>query len=213
MNLTATQLGAIPPPCHHKLRIDFLVSPDTTSSSQPPRTSSRSSGSTANGSRKSKPCGASSLPKRTALRSGGWTEAEMEYTLRLSADFKDGLVSDAATGILLRQYLSLKLNCSPMRLSKKFDKSSGILGMHRYDPTASVLSGLTPEMRRLRKKELKQLEDAFHKNSSEVKADVMQAEVRSMKRRRLHRHPQEPPTPCAMMAPLDLLVALACHAA
>ncbi|RHY34273.1 hypothetical protein DYB32_001031 [Aphanomyces invadans] len=144
----------------------------------------------------------------------------MEYTLRLSADFKDGLLPDATAGILLRQYLSAKLNCLPMRLSKKFDKSSGILGMHRYDPTASVLSGLTPEMRRLRKKELKQLEEAFLKESNHVVASdddesmAVSSEFRSAKRRRLPK-PQSQPTfpPCAAMAPLDLLVALACHVA
>ncbi|KAF0700484.1 Aste57867_9014 [Aphanomyces stellatus] len=160
--------------CPAKLRLDFLMSPPL----------HRRRADTAH--RKSR-----LAPKDKSLkRSGGWTVSELEYTFRLSADFKDGLLSDAAPGILLRQYLSTKLNCSPMRLSKKFDKTSGILGTHRYDPTASVLAGLTPEMRRTRKRELKQLEEAFRKSnddsatpsSSPPTDDVI---CRSVKRRRV----------------------------
>ncbi|CAK4066365.1 unnamed protein product [Aphanomyces euteiches] len=194
MEPTSTSVSSNNP----KLRIDFLMSP------------SPSLNKPATAGRKVK---VTPTPTKQARRAGGWTVAELEYTFRLSADFKDGLLPDAPPGILLRQYLSLKLNCSPMRLSKKFDKSSGILGMHRYDPTASVLAGLTPEMRRARKKELKQLEEAFRKSAADdtevVDVDAA-ATAAGRKRRKVNPLPSGVSSPRAPSS-LDLLVSMACR--
>ena len=39
---------------------------------------------------------------------------------RVIRDFNGGLLTDAAPGTTLRSYLSDRLNCAPMRITKKF---------------------------------------------------------------------------------------------
>jgi hypothetical protein len=53
------------------------------------------------------------------LRSGKWTTEEEEYTKQAITDFCSGTLNDCAEGMSLRAYLSQKLNCDPMRISKK----------------------------------------------------------------------------------------------
>ena len=55
----------------------------------------------------------------SVLRRGKWTAEEEAYVERVIRDFNGGLL-DAAPGTTLRSYLSAKLNCDPMRISKKF---------------------------------------------------------------------------------------------
>jgi len=53
------------------------------------------------------------------LRRGKWTASEEAYTVLLIDCFDKG-IADCENGMTLRTYLSRKLHCSPMRISKKY---------------------------------------------------------------------------------------------
>jgi hypothetical protein len=53
------------------------------------------------------------------LRRGKWTVEEESYVARVIHDFNSGFL-DAPAGTTLRSYLSEKLQCDPMRITKKF---------------------------------------------------------------------------------------------
>ena len=55
-----------------------------------------------------------------SLRTGKWTPEEEEYAKKVIADFHAGVLR-APPATRLRKYLSEKLNCDPMRISKKFE--------------------------------------------------------------------------------------------
>jgi len=57
--------------------------------------------------------------KKTSLRRGKWTVEEEAYVARVIQDFNYGYL-DAPAGTTLRTYLSEKLKCDPMRITKKF---------------------------------------------------------------------------------------------
>ncbi|RHY05184.1 hypothetical protein DYB36_006683 [Aphanomyces astaci] len=106
-----------------------------------------------------KPSGGSS-----EQRCGPWSDAEVAYATRLSDDFKLGLLSDVPNGIPLRKWLSEKLNCTPMRLSKKFDKTSGVLGMCRYTCNVMTIASMSAEKSKRRQEQLESLEAAFRQS-------------------------------------------------
>jgi len=56
---------------------------------------------------------------RENVRRGKWTQEEQIYAERLIRNFEAGLLP-LENGATLRAYLSKKLNCDPMRISKKF---------------------------------------------------------------------------------------------
>jgi hypothetical protein len=53
-------------------------------------------------------------------RAGKWTVDEETFALSLIKDFEAGILLDCEEGSTLRSYLARKLNCAPMRISKKF---------------------------------------------------------------------------------------------
>jgi len=57
--------------------------------------------------------------KKPSLRRGKWTVEEEAYVARVIQDFNYGYL-DAPAGTTLRTYLSEKLKCDPMRITKKF---------------------------------------------------------------------------------------------
>ena len=60
-------------------------------------------------------------PKHSKLmRSGKWTPEEESFANRLVLEFERGTLGDCDEGCTLRSYLAKKLNCAPMRISKKF---------------------------------------------------------------------------------------------
>ena len=59
----------------------------------------------------------SSNPRR---KSGKWSLEEEYYAKQLVTAFENGTLDDCEEGRTLRSYLSMKLNCAPMRISKKF---------------------------------------------------------------------------------------------
>lgn len=60
-----------------------------------------------------------SKSKHGPLRRGKWTVEEEAYVARVIQDFNSGFL-DAPAGTTLRTYLSEKLQCDPMRITKKF---------------------------------------------------------------------------------------------
>ncbi len=54
------------------------------------------------------------------LKTGKWTFDEEQYANELIANFESGELDDCEEGTTLRAYLSRKLRCPPMRISKKF---------------------------------------------------------------------------------------------
>mmetsp|Transcript_22668 Transcript_22668/g.50841 ORF Transcript_22668/g.50841 Transcript_22668/m.50841 type:complete len:171 (+) Transcript_22668:134-646(+) len=53
-------------------------------------------------------------------RSGKWTAEEETFANRLIEGFEGGTLLDCDDGSTLRSYLAKRLNCAPMRISKKF---------------------------------------------------------------------------------------------
>ena len=53
-------------------------------------------------------------------RRGRWTPEEEAYAQSLIKEFEAGMLDDCENGTTLRSYLSRKLHCAPMRISKKF---------------------------------------------------------------------------------------------
>lgn len=53
-------------------------------------------------------------------RSGKWSVQEELMASQMIADFEAGLLKDCVNGCTLRSYLARKLNCSTMRIAKKF---------------------------------------------------------------------------------------------
>ena len=60
-----------------------------------------------------------------SLRRGKWTVEEESYVARVIQDFNSGYLN-APAGTTLRSYLSDKLHCDPMRITKKFTGDSCI---------------------------------------------------------------------------------------
>lgn len=70
--------------------------------------------------------GKSTSPKPgSTLRRGKWTVEEETYVARIIQDFNSGFLN-APAGTTLRSYLSEKLQCDPMRITKKFTGDSCI---------------------------------------------------------------------------------------
>uniref|UniRef100_A0A7S2R8N1 Uncharacterized protein n=1 Tax=Rhizochromulina marina TaxID=1034831 RepID=A0A7S2R8N1_9STRA len=63
--------------------------------------------------------------KIKTLRRGKWTPEEERYVQQIINDFNNGTLAVSA-GTTLRSYLSAKLNCDPMRITKKFTGDSCI---------------------------------------------------------------------------------------
>lgn len=53
-------------------------------------------------------------------RAGKWSADEENLANQLVTDFENGALEDCDDGTTLRSYLARKLNCAPMRISKKF---------------------------------------------------------------------------------------------
>lgn len=65
------------------------------------------------------PSRSASRSKHGPLRRGKWTVEEEAYVARVIQDFNSGFLN-APAGTTLRTYLSEKLQCDPMRITKKF---------------------------------------------------------------------------------------------
>ena len=79
------------------------------------------------------------------LRRGKWTPEEEEYANAVVREFNSGYL-DAEAGTTLRIYLSEKLQCDPMRITKKFTGNDSI-GKRVFHPTGRIGDGLTKDAR------------------------------------------------------------------
>lgn len=77
------------------------------------------------------------------LRRGKWTAEEEAYANAVVREFNSGYL-DAPAGTTLRIYLSEKLQCDPMRITKKFTGNDSI-GKRVFHPTGRSGDGLTKE--------------------------------------------------------------------
>jgi hypothetical protein len=104
------------------------------------------------------------------LRSGKWIKEEELYADGLIEQFEGGVAPDCPSGVTLRAYLSKKLHCAPMRISKKYaGKGIGKMvfvskagGSDGASGSSSSSSG-GPEERRRREALAKEREDRFYK--------------------------------------------------
>jgi hypothetical protein len=72
------------------------------------------------------------------LRRGKWTAEEESYVARVIQDFNSGYL-DAPAGTTLRTYLSEKLKCDPMRITKKFT-GEACIGKRVFHPAVRSIS-------------------------------------------------------------------------
>ncbi|RHY47813.1 hypothetical protein DYB34_004722 [Aphanomyces astaci] len=81
-------------------------------------------------------------------RMGEWTQAEIDYAYHMSTAFKAGLFDDGIRNReSVRLWLARLLNCAPMRLSKKFNRKSKLLGMYFYKKNHAALDAMSPQDR------------------------------------------------------------------
>ncbi|OQR82570.1 hypothetical protein ACHHYP_15855 [Achlya hypogyna] len=101
---------------------------------------------------------------RPGFRKGKWTDEESVYAERMTHYFKEGLLP-LEKGTMLRMYLAEKLNCEPMRITKKFtgDECIGKQIFRPLPPTPLV----TARMQSVQT-ELKALETAFLQRIEEM---------------------------------------------
>lgn len=95
-----------------------------------------------------------------SLRRGKWTSEEEAYANKIIAFFNKGLIPNVEQGITLRTYLSDKLQCDPMRITKKYAGASCI-GKQIFQ-TNVYTNPQYAAMLRDAENELKQLENNFH---------------------------------------------------
>jgi len=79
--------------------------------------------------------------KGTARRRGKWTVEEEEYVARVIQDFNSGYLN-APAGYTLRSYLSDKLQCDPMRITKKFT-GEACIGKRVFHPAVRSATNTT----------------------------------------------------------------------
>ncbi len=63
-------------------------------------------------------------------RSGKWSVEEESFAKNLIIQFESGTAKDCEEGCTLRAYLARRLNCAPMRVSKKF--AGKVIGKVRF---------------------------------------------------------------------------------
>ena len=94
------------------------------------------------------------------LRSGKWIPEEEKYARAMIQLFEQGRIEGCENGCTLRSYLSQKLHCAPMRISKKF-AGKGI-GKMVYMSKLKEQPQQNKEHEKLVKK-VEELAEQFHK--------------------------------------------------
>jgi len=93
------------------------------------------------------------------LRRGKWTPEEERFANALIKEFEKGTIHDCENGCTLRAFLSRKLHCAPMRISKKYAGKS--IGKHVFLSRNSATTHSHQAMQ-LNIHKLRQLEFQFH---------------------------------------------------
>lgn len=81
---------------------------------------------------------------KSHLRRGKWTPEEETYARAVISDFNSGYL-DAPIGTTLRAFLSTKLECDPMRVTKKFTKEDS-LGKKVFRPAVQSNAKIAKEV-------------------------------------------------------------------
>lgn len=81
---------------------------------------------------------------KSNLRRGKWTPEEETYARAVISDFNSGYL-DAPIGTTLRAFLSTKLECDPMRVTKKFTKEDS-LGKKVFRPAVQSNAKIAKEV-------------------------------------------------------------------
>ncbi len=81
---------------------------------------------------------------KSNLRRGKWTPEEEAYARAVISDFNSGYL-DAPIGTTLRAFLSTKLECDPMRVTKKFTKEDS-LGKKVFRPAVESNAKIAKEV-------------------------------------------------------------------
>jgi hypothetical protein len=84
------------------------------------------------------PAGSVKIKSSSSLRRGKWTVEEEAYVARVIQDFNSGFLN-APAGTTLRSYLSEKLHCDPMRITKKFT-GDACIGKRVFHPAVRCAS-------------------------------------------------------------------------
>lgn len=98
--------------------------------------------------------------EKMRLRRGKWTMEEENYAKVLIKQFENGTVSNCDNGSTLRAFLSKKLHCAPMRISKKF-AGQGI-GKHVFLSRASPGSQFATARTKLHELEMQFYKSLLH---------------------------------------------------
>lgn len=104
------------------------------------------------------PAGCLEDAAKPAARAGQWTREEEDYAAKIGDLFAKGIVPNVPEGMTMRSLLATLLNCSPMRVSKKYSGEHAI-GKRSYRPCLAR----TPEAAR-DVESLRPLEQAFHRS-------------------------------------------------
>mmetsp|Transcript_97847 Transcript_97847/g.273956 ORF Transcript_97847/g.273956 Transcript_97847/m.273956 type:complete len:489 (+) Transcript_97847:425-1891(+) len=126
--------------------------------------------------------GSSTKPRSgSSLRRGKWTVEEETYVARVIQDFNSGFLN-APAGTTLRSYLSDKLQCDPMRITKKFT-GDACIGKRVFHPAVRSTANAasidkaqaeldTLERRWRRRLEMQQRESAKKAAASQAAANA-----------------------------------------
>ncbi|CAK4650032.1 hypothetical protein LEN26_016632 [Aphanomyces euteiches] len=122
-------------------------------------------------------------------RWGKWTKEEEAYTARLIADFTAGLLTDVENGTTMRAWLSTKLHCCPMRISKKFVGEHSI-GKRMFERNETRLAEMTDDIRRQRDMDLDKLYADFYDSWMREERERLELKSQGTRKRKRNRTPK-----------------------
>jgi len=105
--------------------------------------------------------------QKVPLRRGKWTAEEETYANAIIEAFEQGTIQGCENGCTLRAYLSRRLHCQPMRISKKYARKS--IGKQVFLSRLNVVPGGSVISSNM--ETLKQLEFQFHMSVIQEGAD------------------------------------------
>ncbi|RHY29637.1 hypothetical protein DYB32_005001 [Aphanomyces invadans] len=128
---------------------------------------------------------------RPGFRKGKWTDEESKFAEQMAYYFKEGLLP-LEKGTMLRMYLAEKLNCEPMRITKKFtgDECIGKQIFRPMPPSPLVDQRIQDAL-----KELEVLEKAFLDRIEEMPMYCMSTKRSMTPDKQLKRSKKTVPSP------------------
>ena len=138
----------------------------------------------------------SGLEDRDSLRKGKWIQEEETFATRLIQLFNQGLLV-LPEGMTLRSYLAEKLNCDPMRITKKFTGASclGKRVFHSRKHTDATLADMQTAQHELNCLEARFHSRLEHDRERSKEACMIDLEVRTARVPRASRRSRALPPP------------------